>query len=276
MSFKKNQKAYNTQLMNVGKEAMGYLSNALGLIDKYTQDYAGRNEFWMNKLNDRQLNLLSDKYLAQNASMLRGSAAFGSNSETNRQIENNAYSQQNYLANVANQNVMNANTLQNNELDQLRGAAATYQYPIVYGQNAASNVDAANNYWMTAMGKSMNAVGDVMGSIPNPYTAAIGSALKGTGSALVSIGGENVNIDPNSLGGSNYSSDQWQSASEKWQKGNDKYGSLWGAFKNLFTGAKGQSANSSSLSATNDFISSSGIGNYGLNTSQSLPKFNLF
>ena len=273
MTFKKNQKAYNTQLMNVGKEAMGYLSNALGLINKYTEDYAGRNEFWLNKLNNRQLDLLSDKYLAQNASMLRGSAAFGSNSETNRQIENNAYSQQNYLANVANDNTMKANQLQNNELDQLREAASTYNYPIVYGQNAASNVDAANNYWMTAIGKSMNAVGDAV-KFMGPYGAIAGAALKGTGSALTSIGGENVNIDPNSLGGQNYTADQWaQFGNELDKKGG--WSGLGSSLKNLFTGSKGQSNTSSSLSATNDFINSNGIGDYRLKTNVEFPTFKL-
>lgn len=188
MSFKKNQKRYNKEVMRTGREANQYLRNALGLINQYTTDYAGRNEFWLNKLNDRQLNLLSDKYLAENANMLRGSAAFGSNSKLNRQMNENAYSQQNYLANVANQNVMNANQLQNNELEALMGASNAYNAPIQQGATAAQNVDAANNAWLGAVGQGLNAVGNVVQFMPG-VGSAIGSGMQLAGGALQGISG---------------------------------------------------------------------------------------
>lgn len=183
MASKKNQKRYNKAMMESGLKSNEYINTNLGLIQKYVTDYAGRQDFWLNRLNNRQLDLLSDKYLAQNANMLRGQAAFGSNSETNRQIENNAYSQQNYLANVANQNVMNANQLQNAELNALSGATQLNYANRNYGQQAAANVDAANNAWLGAVGKGMQAVGGVA-SMFGPVGAAVGAGLQGVGGAL--------------------------------------------------------------------------------------------
>lgn len=200
MSFKKNQKRYNKEVMKTGREANQYMRNALGLINQYTTDYAGRNEFWLNKLNDRQLNLLSDKYLAENANMLRGSAAFGSNSQLNRQMNENAYSQQNYLANVANQNVMNANTLQNNELASLMNASRTYQTPIQQGASAAQNVDAANGAWFNALGKGAQAAGSVLQAIPTPWTQAIGGALTTTGGVMTGLTSESTSLTPQQQG----------------------------------------------------------------------------
>ena len=86
MSFKRNTKKYNKEVMQTGRQANKYYQNALKLINQYTTDYSGRLDYWQSKLNDRQLNLLSDKYLQQNASMLRGQGAFGSNSTLNQQI----------------------------------------------------------------------------------------------------------------------------------------------------------------------------------------------
>lgn len=196
MSFKKNQKRYNKQVMQTGLQANKYLQNALKLINQYTTNYADRTDFWTSKLNDRQLDLLSDKYLAQNASMLRGSAAFGSNSETNRQIENNAYTQQNYLANVANSNVQIANQLQSNELSALGSAANTYNTPITLGASAAQNVDAANGSWFNALGKGTQAAGSVLQAIPTPWTQAIGAALNATGGIMTSLTSESTSLTP--------------------------------------------------------------------------------
>lgn len=203
MSFKKNQKRYNKEVMRTGREANQYLRNALGLINQYTTDYAGRNEFWLNKLNDRQLNLLSDKYLAENANMLRGSAAFGSNSKLNRQMNENAYSQQNYLANVANQNVMNANQLQNNELNALYGATSAYQNPINMGATAAQNVDAANNAWMQPVGGLLKGAGAALQFIPGVGQVA-GAGLGLAGSALGSLAGESQQYSTPGGGTTNY------------------------------------------------------------------------
>lgn len=203
MSFKKNQKRYNKEVMRTGREANQYMRNALGLINQYTTDYAGRNEFWLNKLNDRQLNLLSDKYLAENANMLRGSAAFGSNSKLNRQMNENAYSQQNYLANVANQNVMNANQLQNNELNALYGATSAYQNPINMGATAAQNVDAANNAWMQPVGGLLKGAGAALQFIPGVGQVA-GAGLGLAGSALGSLAGESQQYSTPGGGTTNY------------------------------------------------------------------------
>lgn len=183
MSFKKNQKAYNKQVMQTGKEANQYLRNALGLINQYTTNYADRTDYWTNKLNTRQLDLLSDKYLKQNADMLRGQAAFGSNSKLNEQMNDNAYSQQNYLANVLNQNVMNANSLQENELRSLMNASNTYQNPVQLGGQAAQNVDAANSAWANTIGQGLGAVGTAVSFI-NP---AIGGAISAGGNLLSSM-----------------------------------------------------------------------------------------
>ena len=189
MSFKKNQKTYNKEVMATGREANRYLSKALGLINQYTTNYADRTDFWTNKLNNRQLDLLSDKYLKQNANMLRGQAQFGSNSAFNQQMNENAYSQQNYLANVANQNVMNANQLQNNELTSLMNASQTYETPIANGQTAAQNVDAANNAWMKPVSGVLKGAGAVASVLPG-VGPIVGAGLNMAGSALGSMAGE--------------------------------------------------------------------------------------
>lgn len=183
MATQKNQKNYNKQVMQSGLKSNEYINKNLGLIQDYVTDYSGRTDYWTDKLNNRQLDLLSDKYLAQNANMLRGQAAFGSNSETNRQINENAYSQQNYLANVANQNVMNANQLQNNELQALMNATELNYANRNYGANAAANVDAANNAWLGSIGKGLDAVGGVVKMFPGVGTV-VGSAMQGVGGVL--------------------------------------------------------------------------------------------
>lgn len=194
MSLKKNTKKYNKQVMQTGKQANQYYRNALNLINQYTTDYSGRLDYWQSKLNDRQLNLLSDKYLQQNADMLRGKGAFGSNSALSQKINENAYEQQNYLANVANANVAAANQLQNNELSALGNAANTYNAATSLGGQAAQNVDAANNSWMSMLGSTASTAGTVLSAIPTPWTQAAGAALKIGGDALSSAAGQEVDL----------------------------------------------------------------------------------
>lgn len=194
MSFNKNTKSYNKQVMQTGKQANQYYRNALNLINQYTTDYSGRLDYWQSKLNDRQLNLLSDKYLQQNAAMLRGQGAFGSNSALNQQVNENAYSQQNYLANVANANVAAANQLQSNELNALGNAANTYNAATAMGASAAQNVDAANNSWLNILGSTAGTAGTILQAIPTPWTQAAGAALKVGGNAMQSAAGQTVDL----------------------------------------------------------------------------------
>lgn len=183
MATQKNQKNYNKQVMQSGLKSNEYINQNLGLIQDYVTDYSGRTDYWTDKLNNRQLDLLSDKYLAQNANMLRGQAAFGSNSETNRQINENAYSQQNYLANVLNSNVARANQLQNSELQALMNATELNYANRNQGATAAANVDAANNAWLGAIGKGLESVGGIVKMFPGVGTA-VGSAMQGVGGTL--------------------------------------------------------------------------------------------
>ena len=194
MSFNRNTKNYNKQVMKTGREANQYYRNALNLINQYTNDYSGRLDYWQSKLNDRQLNLLSDKYLQQNADMLRGQGAFGSNSALNQQMNENAYTQQNYLANVANTNVAAANQLQSNELKVLGDASNTYNAATAMGAGAAQNVDAANNSWLGMLGSTAGTAGTILSAIPTRWTEAIGGALKVGGSALQSAAGQEVDL----------------------------------------------------------------------------------
>lgn len=191
MSFNKNTKNYNKAIMQSGLKSNEYINENLGLIQKYVTDYSGRTDFWTDKLNNRQLDLLSDKYLAQNARMLRGQSAFGSNSATAQQQEENAYTQQNYLANTLNSNIQAANNLQNAELSALGGATELNMKNRAEGATAASNVDAANNSWINAIGKGLDAAGSVV-SMFGPWGAAIGGAMKGTGGALSSLATPNT------------------------------------------------------------------------------------
>lgn len=229
MSFKKNQKKYNKEVMATGRQANQYMKNALGLINQYTTNYADRTDFWTNKLNDRQLNLLSDKYLAQNANMLRGQAAFGSNSALNRQINENAYEQQNYLANVANQNVMNANQLQQNELNSLMNASTAYQNPISMGASAAQNVDAANSAWAGALGQGLQAAGTAVSFI-NP---ALGGAISTGGGLISNISTPSTDYDTNL-----YRNQQQNAAITQMMTGGGEGQGLAGAAKNLSTKIK--------------------------------------
>ena len=194
MSFNRNTKNYNKQVMKTGREANQYYRNALNLINQYTTDYSGRLDYWQSKLNDRQLNLLSDKYLQQNAAMLRGQGAFGSNSALNQQVNQNAYDQQNYLANVANLNVAAANQLQSNELKALGDASNTYNAATAMGAGAAQNVDAANNSWLNVLGSTAGTAGTILQAIPTPWTQAAGTALKVGGNAMQSAAGQTVDL----------------------------------------------------------------------------------
>lgn len=177
----KNTKAYNKEIMQSGLESNKRINESLDLIQQYTTDYAGRNEFWTNKLNNRQLDLLSDKYLAQNAAMMRGQSRFGSNSSTALQQEQNAYEQQNYLANVANKNVELANMLQQSELEGLSGATQLNMQNRAQGATAAQNVDAANQSWFNSIGQGLSAAGQVVSMFPG-----VGQVV---GTGMTAVGG---------------------------------------------------------------------------------------
>ena len=207
MASKKNQKNYNKKVMQSGLKSNEYINTNLGLIQDYVTDYSGRTDYWTDKLNNRQLDLLSDKYLAQNANMLRGQAAFGSNSETNRQIDENAYSQQNYLANVLNQNVAQANQLQQNELAALSGATQLNYANRNYGATAAEKVDEANNAWLGSLGKVASSVGGLASVIPGGQ--AIGGILTGVGGTLSGL------ADTSS---SSFNNDQQKYIDQSWTK----------------------------------------------------------
>lgn len=191
---KKYTKQYNKEVMKTGRQANEYYRNALNLLNQYTSDYSGRLDYFTNKLNNRQLDLLSDKYLAENANMLRGSAAFGSNSATDRQITNNAYSQNNYLADVQNKNVQAANQLQMNELTALQNAQNAFQAGTALGSTAASNIDAANNSWLAVLGDSASSAGKVLSAIPTPWTQVAGAALQTGGAAASSAAGKETDM----------------------------------------------------------------------------------
>lgn len=194
---KKNTKSYNKMIMQSGYRAQQRLDEALDLIQEYTTNYADRLDFWSDKLNNRQLDLLQDKYLAQNASMLRNMGAFGSNSQLNQQVNENAYDQQNYLANVQNQNIAVANQLQSNELNALAGSAALNQTERNAGATAASNVDAANNYWLAVLGSSVENAGKIVSSMGG-WGAVIGGAMQAGGSAMQNVAGTVQTVGDNS------------------------------------------------------------------------------
>lgn len=183
MTFNKNTKAYNKEIMQSGLESNKRINESLDLIQQYTTDYAGRNKFWTDRLNNRQLDLLSDKYLAQNAAMMRGQSRFGSNSSTALEQEQNAYEQQNYLANVANQNVELANKLQQSELQGLSGATQINMENRAQGATAAQNVDAANQAWFNTIGQGLSAAGQVVSMFPGVGTA-VGAGMQAVGGVM--------------------------------------------------------------------------------------------
>ena len=252
---KKYTKQYNKQVMQTGRQANQYYRNALKLLNDYTSDYSGRLDYFTNKLNNRQLDLLSDKYLAENANMLRGSAAFGSNSATDRQIANNAYSQNNYLADVQNRNIQAANQLQMNELQGLQNAQNAFQAGTALGSTAASNIDAANNSWLAVLGDSAQSAGKVLSAIPTPWTQVAGAALQTGGAAASSAAGKEVDMG-NVLSANK---EGIIAASNKWGDGT--------LANRLSLGSNSSSSNNTSLSNTNltprnTFSGYKGLGNY--------------
>lgn len=252
---KKYTKQYNKQVMQTGRQANQYYRNALKLLNDYTSDYSGRLDYFTNKLNNRQLDLLSDKYLAENANMLRGSAAFGSNSATDRQIANNAYSQNNYLADVQNKNIQAANQLQMNELQGLQNAQNAFQAGTALGSTAASNIDAANNSWLAVLGDSAQSAGKVLSAIPTPWTQVAGAALQTGGAAASSAAGKEVDMS----GVLSANKEGIIAASNKWGNGT--------LANRLSLGGNSLGSNNTSLSNTsatprNTFSGYKGLGNY--------------
>ena len=176
-----NQKNYNKQILNSGKKSIKYIDESLANLNKYSNDYAGRLDFWSQKVNDRNVDLLADEYLASNARMLRGQGQFGSNSALNREQEQTAYDQQNYLANVANTNLEFANALQNNELNALYNNVQVNYANRDAGAQAAQNLDAMNNSWLNLLGGATSAVGGILSATP---LAPVGFGMMAAGSAI--------------------------------------------------------------------------------------------
>lgn len=185
MSFNKNQKSYNKEIMKSGRQSMKYIDESLANLNRYSNDYAGRLDFWTNKINNRQLDLLSGNYLASNARMLRGQGQFGSNSALSRQIEENAYDQQNYLANVQNTNLQAANALQNNELGALYNNVNINYSNRDAGLQAAQNLDRLNNSWLNVLSPIASTAGAIMTA--TGVGAPVGYALQGLGAIGSSI-----------------------------------------------------------------------------------------
>lgn len=207
--MKEGTRYYNKRIMNSGLKSNEYINENLGLIQNYVTNYDDRLDFWTNKLNTRQLDLLQDKYLAENAAMLRGKAAFGSNSETNRQIEQNAYEQQNYLANVQNANVQAANALQTNELQALSSATQLNMQNREAGAAAAERYDQAKQENLNALVKIaatglMVAGGVVAGGAIGAGGLGAAAGTAGTaaaGTAGAAAGGSNLGLGLGLLSG---------------------------------------------------------------------------
>jgi len=184
MSKNKNQKNYNKAVMQSGLKSNEYLNETLKNLNTYTNNYGDRIDYWTNKLNTKQLDLLSDQYLSENAKMLRNMGAFGTTSESNRYINNNAYSQQNYLASVLNKNIETANTLGNTEIQNLLSNAQINMQNRSQGSTAAANLDKLSNSWLNVLGTTAQTAGSVLQAIPTGWTQAAGTVLKGAGSAI--------------------------------------------------------------------------------------------
>ena len=184
MANHSNTKAYNKAIMNSGKKSIKYIDESLANLNKYSNDYSGRLDYWTEKLNNRQLDLLSDEFLAQNARMLRGQGQFGSTSGTSRQQEQTAYDQSSYLANVANANVAAANQLQNNELSALLNNVQVNYQNRQEGLASAQTLDSMNNQWLNLAGGAASAIGGIMTMFP--YTKAAGHGIQAAGNALSS------------------------------------------------------------------------------------------
>lgn len=190
MSSNKNQKNYNRQVMESGLKSNQYINESLANLNKYTNNYADRLDFWNEKLNNKQLELLQDKYLSENAKMLRNLGQFGTSSSTNDLLEQNAYDQQNYLANVQNQNIAIANQLQNNELSALSNNVQLNYANRDAGGQAAVDLDNLNNSWLGVLGGAMQGAGAVTSLIPGGQL--IGAGLQGVGGAISNLYNPNI------------------------------------------------------------------------------------
>ena len=186
-----NQKRYNRDIYNSGRQSIKYINETLSNLNKYSNNYMDRLSEWQAKLNNEQLDLLSSKYLKENAAMLRNQAAFGSNSTLDQQVKENAYDQQNYLANVNNLNVAAANALQNNELAAL---ANNYNFQASNrnaGWQAAQNLDALATTWSDVLGSSLQAAGSVVSFIPGVGQVA-GPAMIAAGNVFSGVHNKNA------------------------------------------------------------------------------------
>lgn len=200
MSKNKNQKNYNRQVMESGLKSNQYINESLANLNKYTNNYADRLDFWSEKLNNKQLELLQDKYLSDNAKMLRNLGQFGTSSSTNDLLEQNAYDQQNYLANVYNQNLAIANQLQNNELSALSNNVQLNYANRNTGAQAAVNLDKLNNSWLGVLGGALQGVGAVASVIPGGQL--IGAGLQGVGGVISNLYDPNISGELTVNGGS--------------------------------------------------------------------------
>lgn len=196
MAKNKNQKRYNKAVLDSAMMSNEYLNESLTNLNNYVNNYSDRLDHWAEKLNNRQLDLVTDEYLATNANMLRNMASFGSNSETNRKIEQNAYSQNNYLADVMNKNIQAANQLQNNELSWLYNNANINMQNRQYGGQAAKNLDSMSNSWLNILGGGLEAVGTIGGTLLAPMTGGasigIGQGISGIGSTISGLANPSV------------------------------------------------------------------------------------
>lgn len=189
-----NQKRYNRDIYNSGKKSIQYINETLANMNKYSNNYMDRLKEWQDKLNNEQLDLLSSSYLKQNAQMLRNQAAFGSNSTFDQTQMENAYDQQNYLANVNNLNVAAANALQNNELAALGNNYNYQSNNREAGWQAAQNLDALATTWSDVLGAGLQAGGSVLSAIPTPYTQVAGAAMSAAGGMFSGMHNKNTGL----------------------------------------------------------------------------------
>ena len=245
-----------------------YMNNVQNRLDPYLENYidlaqASQKNDLMRSFYDAASKTTANNYNAMN----------GGYSSANQGTYDDVQRYYNDLASrLYTQGLEAANTMANNEYNMLTGALNSYHNAYNLGEKYSAidqyndMVDQANNNMWTGV---VNTLGDIGMSIPNPWAQAIGAGLKTVRTAFGKDFGAMDNLRAHATG---VTGGQYQ--------GNN-YTNYGGSISNLLGGLNWGSNNSSTSGSGAGFgnfmnFGNSGLGSYGLNTTQSAPTWKGF
>ena len=247
-----------------------YMNNVQNRLDPYLENYidlaqASQKNDLIRSFYDAASKTTANNYNAMN----------GGYSSANQGTYDDVQRYYNDLASrLYTQGLEAANTMANNEYNMLTGALNSYRNAYNLGERYSAidqyndMVDQANDNMWTGV---VNTLGDIGMSIPNPWAQAIGAGLKTVGTAFGKDFGAMDNLRAAATGatGGQYQGDDYSG----WGKSMSKY--LGGLDWSKLTG---KSSSTGSGAGFGNFMNfgNSGLGSYGLNTTQSAPTWKGF